>query len=97
MKKYYPEGNLADAFNIYGYTVAATLHEVLKKAGNELTRENIMRQAANMKGFRVDTLLPGITINTSKTDYAPMESVQLARFDGKTWELFGDIISAEQN
>jgi branched-chain amino acid transport system substrate-binding protein len=97
MKKYYPEGDLADVFNIYGYSVATTLHEVLKKAGNELTRENIMRQAASLKGFRVDTLLPGVTINTSKDDYAPIEAVQLARFDGKTWELFGNVISTEQN
>jgi branched-chain amino acid transport system substrate-binding protein len=97
MKKYYPEGDLADVFNIYGYSVATTLHEVLKKAGNELTRENIMRQAASLKGLRVDTLLPGITINTSKDDYAPIEAVQLARFDGKTWELFGNVISTEQN
>jgi branched-chain amino acid transport system substrate-binding protein len=97
MKKYYPDGSLTDSFTVYGYSVAATLHQVLKQAGNELTRENIMRQAAAMKDYRVDTLLPKILINTSKTDYAPIESVQLQRFNGRQWEVFGDIISAEQN
>jgi branched-chain amino acid transport system substrate-binding protein len=94
MKKYYPEGNLADSFNIYGYSVATTLHQVLKQAGNDLTRENIMRQAASMKDYRVDTLLPRIMINTSKDDYAPIEAVQLQRFNGKQWELFGDVLTA---
>jgi branched-chain amino acid transport system substrate-binding protein len=92
MKKYMPEANIADNFNVYGYTVAATLHQVLKQCGDELTRENIMRQAAGMKGFRVDTLLPGITISTSASDYAPIESVQLQRFNGKQWELFGEVM-----
>jgi branched-chain amino acid transport system substrate-binding protein len=93
MKKYYPEGNLADSFNVYGYSVAATVHQVLKQAGNELTRENIMRQAASLKDLRVDTLLPKILINTSKDDYAPIEAVQLQRFNGKQWELFGDVMT----
>jgi branched-chain amino acid transport system substrate-binding protein len=93
MKKYYPEGSLTDSFNVYGYSVAATLHQVLKQAGNELTHENIMRQAASMKDFRVDTLLPKITITTSKDDYAPIEAVQLQRFNGKQWELFGDVMT----
>jgi branched-chain amino acid transport system substrate-binding protein len=92
MKKYMPEANVADNFNIYGYTVAATLHQVLKQCGDELTRENVMRQAAAMKDFRLDTLLPGITISTSATDYAPIESVQLQRFNGKQWELFGEVM-----
>jgi branched-chain amino acid transport system substrate-binding protein len=94
MKKYHPEGNPADAFNLYGYTVAASLHQVLKQAGNELTRENVMRQAASMKGFKLDTLLPGVAIDTSKTDYAPIEAVQLQRFNGKQWELFGEVLTA---
>ena len=94
MKKYNPEGNLADSFNIYGYSVALTIHQVLKQAGNELTRENVMRQAASMKDYRVDTLLPRILINTSKDDYAPIEAVQLQRFNGKQWELFGEVISS---
>ena len=94
MKKYNPEANLNDAFNMYGYSVALTVHQVLKQAGNELTHENIMRQAASMKDYRVDTLLPRILINTSKDDFAPIEAVQLQRFNGKQWELFGDVISS---
>jgi branched-chain amino acid transport system substrate-binding protein len=95
MKKYYPDGNLTDLFNVYGYTVAATLHQVLKQAGDDLTRANIMRQAATMQGFRVETMLPGIRINTSAGDFAPIQSVQMQRFNGKQWELFGEVLSAE--
>jgi branched-chain amino acid transport system substrate-binding protein len=95
MKKYLPDANIADNFNIYGYTVAATLHQVLKQSGDNLTRENVMRQAANMKNFRLDTLLPGITISTAPSDYAPIEAVQLQRFNGKQWELFGDVMSSQ--
>jgi len=94
MKKYYPEGSLIDNSNVYGYTVASTLHQVLKQAGNDLTRENIMKQAASMKGFKVDTLLPGVTISTGAKDYAPIQSVQLMRFNGKQWERFGQIIDS---
>ena len=96
MKKYHADANVNDSFNIYGYTVAATLHQVLKQAGDNLTRDNIMRQAASMKDFRLDTLLPQITISTSNGDYAPIEAVQLQRFNGKQWELFGEVISSEK-
>ena len=96
MQKYHPEGNVNDGFNMYGYSVAATIHQVLMQCGDNLTRENVMRQAASMKDYRVDTLLPRITINTSKDDYAPIEAVQLQRFNGKQWELFGDVISSEK-
>jgi branched-chain amino acid transport system substrate-binding protein len=96
MKKYHPDGNVNDGFNMYGYSVAATLVQVLKQCGDNLTRENVMRQAASLKDFHVDTLLPGITINTSKDDYAPIEAVQLQRFNGKQWELFGEVISTEK-
>jgi len=92
MKKYYPEGNLADQSNMYGYTVAQTLHQVLKQAGDNLTRANIMKQAASLKDFRPDTMLPGIRMNTSANDYAPIESEQLIRFDGEKWQRFGSII-----
>jgi branched-chain amino acid transport system substrate-binding protein len=92
MAKYYPEGDLKDASNIYGYTVASTLHQVLKQAGNNLTRDNIMKQAASMKGFRVETFLPGITINTGDSDYAPIQAVQLIKFDGKQWVRFGNVM-----
>jgi len=95
MKKYYPEGNLNDASNVYGYTAARTLEQVLKQAGDNLTRANIMKQAASLKNLALDTLLPGIKINTSASDFAPIESVQLARFNGAQYELFGKVISAE--
>jgi len=92
MKKYYPDGNQADVFNVYGYSVAATIAQVLRQCGDNLTRENVMRQAASMKGWRPETLLPGITITTSADDFAPVESVQLERFNGKQWELFGAVL-----
>jgi branched-chain amino acid transport system substrate-binding protein len=92
MKKYYPEGNLNDGFNIYGYAVARTLIQVLRQCGDDLTRENVMRQAANLKNFENPVLLPGIRINTSATDFYPIEQMQLARFDGKRWVLFGDVL-----
>ena len=91
MNKYYPDGNQADVFNVYGYTVAMTIAQVLKQCGDNLTRENVMRQAANLKGYRAETLLPGITISTSGDDFAPIEQVQLERFNGKQWELFGEV------
>jgi branched-chain amino acid transport system substrate-binding protein len=92
MKKYYPDGDQADIFNVYGYTVGSTVAEVLKKSGDNLTRENVMKQAASLKGFRVETMLPGITITTGSDDFAPIESVQLERFNGKQWELFGEVM-----
>src|SRR2546426_4231414 len=94
MKKYYPDGSLINAFSVYGYTAGAALHEVLRMCGDNLTRDNVMRQAASMKGWRVDTLLPGITITTNQDDFAPIQSVQLQRFNGKQWELFGEVMSS---
>jgi branched-chain amino acid transport system substrate-binding protein len=96
MKKYYPDGNLVDASNVYGYTAARTLEQVLKQAGDNLTRANIMKQAASLKNLELDTLLPGIKINTGPDDFAPIEAVQLARFNGQQYELFGDVISTER-
>ena len=92
MKKYYPDGSLIDNLNVYGYSVAQTIAQVLRQCGDNLTRENVMRQAANMKGWRPDTLLPGITINTGSDDFAPIESVQLQRFNGKEWVRFGQVL-----
>jgi len=94
MKKYYPDGSLTDSFNVYGYSVARTLVQVLKQCGDNLTRENVMKQAANLKDFDTGMALPGIRINTSPSDFAPIQAVQLMRFDGKTWVRFGDIIDA---
>jgi branched-chain amino acid transport system substrate-binding protein len=92
MAKYYPEGNVLDPFNMYAYLVSQTLHQVLKQSGDNLTRANIMKQAASLKDFRPDGLLPGIRINTGASDYAPIESEQLTRFNGTVFERFGPII-----
>jgi branched-chain amino acid transport system substrate-binding protein len=94
MKKYMPEGSLDDNFNAYGYGVAQTLEQVLKQCGNDLTRANVMKQAASLKNVQIDTLLPGITISTGPNDFAPIEAVQLQRFDGKRWDLFGDVMAS---
>src|SRR5918911_1244275 len=88
MAKYNPEGDLSDPFNVYGYTVAATLEQVLKQCGDTLTRENVMKQAASLKRFRVETMLPGISITTSPTDFAPIEAVPLERFNGPQFRAF---------
>jgi len=92
MKTYYPEGSLLDAFNVNGYAAAQTLVQVLKQCGDDLTRENIMRQAANLKGLQLGVLLPGVVIDTSPSDYAPLESMQLMRFNGQQWVRFGDVL-----
>ena len=92
MQKYYPDGNTSDVLNISGYAAAQTLVQVLKQCGDDLTRENIMRQAASLKNLEIPVLLPGIRINTSATDFYPIEQLQLARFDGKRWVLFGELI-----
>ena len=92
MKKYYPEGNQADSFNTFGYGAARTLVQVLKQCGDNLTHDNVMKQAANLKDFDTGMGLPGIRINTSPTDFAPIEAVQLMRFDGKKWVYFGEVM-----
>jgi branched-chain amino acid transport system substrate-binding protein len=92
MQKYYPDGNLHDSSNVYGYSVAQTMVQVLKQCGNNLTRANVMKQAASLKDFQIATLIPGVKINTSATDFAPIESVQLQRFDGTTWVRFGEVM-----
>jgi branched-chain amino acid transport system substrate-binding protein len=93
MDQYYPEGDKTDAGNVVGPCFAQTLVQVLKQCGDELTRENVMKQAANLHEFRVPMLLPGITINTSPTDFAPIKQMQMARFDGERWQLFGPLIT----
>ena len=80
---------------IAGYNLAQTLVHVLEQCGDTLTRENVMKEAADLKDFRTTNLLPGITINTSPTDFAPIEQMQLRRFKGDGWELFGPILSSE--
>jgi len=96
LKKYMPEGNREDVNYIYGYTVAQALVQVLKQCGDNLTRDNVMKQAASMKDFKIDTLLPGITVTTSDVDYAPLQAVQLERFNGKQYELFGQVIKSDR-
>jgi hypothetical protein len=93
MAKYQPDGNLHDGSNVYGYTVAQGLVQVFKQCGDDLTRENVMRQAANLKDFAPDLVLPGIKVNTSATDFYPIEQVQLIKFSGKVWQRFGDILA----
>jgi branched-chain amino acid transport system substrate-binding protein len=93
MDKYFPEGDKTSSFTAYGYTVAQTLHEVLKQAGDDLTRANVMKQAASLKNVTHPMLLPGITINTSGTDFYPIEQMQMQKFNGTRWELFGPVIT----
>ena len=95
LTKYFPEANRSDRYVIIGYNMAQTMVQVLKQCGDNLTRENVMKQAANLRDFRTDNLLPGITINTSPTDFAPIEQVQFRRFKGERWELFGPILNGE--
>ena len=95
LEKYYPEANKLDGSVVYGYGAAQTMVKVLEMCGDDLTRANVMKQAASLKDFAPDTLLPGVTINTSATDFAPIEQLQMQRFKGEKWELFGDIISGE--
>jgi ABC-type branched-subunit amino acid transport system substrate-binding protein len=92
MDKYLPGGDKSSSFNVYGYAVSATMHEVLKRAGDNLTRANIMKQAASLKGLKVPLLLPGITVDTSPTDFYPIECARLAKFDGHKWQLVGDVL-----
>jgi branched-chain amino acid transport system substrate-binding protein len=90
MKQYHPQGALNDNFNVYGYTVAQTLVQVLKQAGDNLTRENVMKQAASLN-MTLPMLLPGVNIKTAADDFYPIEREQLMRFNGKSWELFGKV------
>ncbi len=94
MKKYNASANMADVQGVVGYSLAQTLSAVLKASGDNLTRENIMKQAANLHDVKLPMLLPGITLSTSATDFAPIKQMQLEKFDGTTWKLFGDVIAA---
>ena len=91
----FPEGNRADSLVVTGFNMAQTLVQILKQCGDDLTRENVMRQAASLKHFRTTNLLPGITINTSPIDFAPIKQVQFRKFKGDKWELFGPTLSSE--
>ncbi|WP_339030568.1 ABC transporter substrate-binding protein [Bradyrhizobium symbiodeficiens] len=102
MKKFYnfvaqydPKANKLDAGVVFGYAAAQTMVKVLQMCGDDLTRDNVMKQAASLKDFEPDTLLPGIRINTAADNFAPIEQLQMMRFKGRKWELFGDVISSE--
>src|ERR1700741_567486 len=93
--KYMPGANISDTNLVYGYAAAQTMVQVLQQCGDNLTRENVMKQAASLKAFAPDTLIPGISISTSPTDFAPIEQLKMMRFTNGRWDLFGDIIRAE--
>ena len=95
LDKHYPDADRTNSQVIYGYGAAQTLTKILEMCGDDLTRANIMKQAANLKDFTPDTLLPGIKMNTSATDFAPIEQLQMMRFKGEKWDLFGEVISGE--
>ena len=95
MGKHNAGASLSDASNVFAYSVSTLMHETLKKCGDDLTRENLMKQAANFQKFPLKMALPGITVSTSPTDYYPVQAVQLQRFKGESWELFGDVMHAE--
>jgi len=95
--KYMPGANVSDANLVYGFAAAETMVQVLKQCGDDLTRENVMKQAASLKDFTPDTLMPGVKINTGPNDFAPIEQLQMMQFKGEKWDFFGDIISAETN
>jgi branched-chain amino acid transport system substrate-binding protein len=92
MKEYIPDGDTTDSGYSFSYGVCTTLMQVLKQCEGDFSRESVMKQVANIKGLYIPTLLPGITINTSPTNFHPIRQMQLSKWDGKTWALFGDII-----
>jgi len=91
--KYNGSANVADAGAVYGYSAAQTMVAVLKASGDNLSRENVMKQAARIHDLKLPMLLPGITVSTSADDFAPIKQMQLMKFNGITWELFGEVIS----
>jgi branched-chain amino acid transport system substrate-binding protein len=95
MDKYYPDGDKTSAFTVYGYSAAQTLVAVLKQSGDNLTRDNVMKQAASLKNLKLGMLLPGMTINTGPNDFAPIKQMQMEQFNGERFELFGPIMSGE--
>jgi ABC-type branched-subunit amino acid transport system substrate-binding protein len=95
MDKYFPDGDKTNNNNIYGYATAQTMVQVLKQCGDDLTRENVMKQATNLRNFSSEVLLPAIRINTGARDFFPIEQMQLMKFDGESWRLFGEVIDGE--
>jgi len=95
MDKYYPDGDKTNSFTVYGYISSELMVQVLRQCGDDLTRANVMKQAASLKDFAAPMLLPGIKANTSATDFRPVKQMQMERFDGTTWQLYGPVISGE--
>ena len=95
LAKYVPEANVADSSALTGYNMAQTMAAVLKQCGDDLTRANVMKQAASINGIQQGGMLPGVLIKTSATDFSPIEQLQLMRFKGERWELFGAVIDGE--
>ncbi|HLL26257.1 MAG TPA: ABC transporter substrate-binding protein [Xanthobacteraceae bacterium] len=93
MDKYFPEGDKTNGFTAYGFTVSQTMVQVLKQCGDNLTRENVMKQAANLKDLQQDLFLPGIKINTGPTDFYPLKQNQMMKFTGERWEYFGPVMT----
>lgn len=93
MQKFYADGKASEMFNVFAYSMAQTMQHVLRQSGNDLSRENLLRQATSIKGLKLPMLLPGITVDTSQTDYRPIQGMQLQRFDGTGWRLFGSVIN----
>ena len=94
MDKYYPDGDKEDGYAIFGYAAAETLVQVLTQCGDDLSRENIMRQAASLRNYQSAIALPGIAINTGPADFRPIEQMRLVQFDGNAWQPIGDVIES---
>ena len=94
MDKYYPDGDKEDSYAIFGYAAAETLVQVLTQCGDDLSRENIMRQAASLRNYQSAIALPGIAINTGPADFRPIKQMRLVQFDGNAWQPIGDVIES---
>jgi branched-chain amino acid transport system substrate-binding protein len=95
MDKYFPDGDKTSSFTAYGYSVAQTVTQVLKQCGDDLTRENVMKQAASLKNVQLPMALPGVVLNTSATDFFPFKQMRMQKFNGERWELFGPVMSGD--
>jgi ABC-type branched-subunit amino acid transport system substrate-binding protein len=94
MDKYYPDGDKADSYAVFGYAAAETLTQVLRQCGDDLSRDNILRQATSLKNYQPSVALPSIVINTGPSDYRPIKQMRLVQFDGYTWQPIGEVIES---
>ena len=95
VEKYIPEGKAMESTVLSGYSIAQTMVAALQQCGDDLTHENLMKQAANLKGLQLDGLLPGVTVNTSANDFSPIDQFQMMSFKGERWQRFGEVIKGE--